>query len=96
MKLRRTLSDVGVLFSIVIMVGVDYMIRLRTDINTQKLDIPQELIPTNHTRTTWLVSPFGNCFKDQIFEWWIPLISFFPAFLIFIILFFEVELIGYF
>ena len=92
--MRRTISDVGVLCSIVIMVSVDYMVRMKTNINTQKLDIPHYLVPTNFSRTSWFVSPLGNNYEDQIFEWWIPLISFFPAFLIFIILFFEVELIG--
>ena len=32
---RRTLSDVGILISIVLMVGVDFLIRFKTDIDIQ-------------------------------------------------------------
>ncbi len=77
------------------MVAVDYSIRSQTQINTQKLDIPGNLLPTHSARLTWLVSPFGsNHSQRHAFAWWIPVGSLLPAFLIFVILFFEVELIG--
>lgn len=96
LKLRRTISDVGLLLTIVTMILVDYLIRVQTKIETQKLDIPDEFMPTYLARTSWFVSPFGNNYgKNQLsFDWWIPICSFLPAFLIFTILFFEVELIG--
>ena len=74
------------------MVLVDYAIRNRTNITTQKLDVPDDLIPTRLNRTEWFVSPFGQ--DIETFQWWIPFLAFVPGLLIFIILFFEVELIG--
>lgn len=60
----------------------------------KKLDIPDHFTPTNLSRKSWFVSPFGTNIEGQEFFWWIPLFAFLPAFLIWIILFFEVELIG--
>ncbi|CAF0838647.1 unnamed protein product, partial [Brachionus calyciflorus] len=87
--IRRTLSDVGILISIILMMAVDYCIRQRTEINTQKLDIPDELTPTKPR--DWFVSPFGI---ESVLPIWVPFLSIVPAFLIFIVLFFEVELTG--
>jgi 1-acyl-sn-glycerol-3-phosphate acyltransferase len=59
----------------------------------KKLDIPQNgFVPTNQNRKTWLVSPFGT--NIDAFAVWIPFAAFFPALLVFIVLFFEVELTG--
>lgn len=71
------------------MMLVDYFIRRRTNINTQKLDIPDELSPTKPR--DWFVSPIG---METQLPVWVPFISIIPAFLIFIVLFFEVELTG--
>ncbi len=52
-------------------------------------------MPTKSTRISWFVSPFGNNFThEQSFTWWIPLVAIFPAILILVIVFFEIELIG--
>lgn len=72
------------------MMAVDYFIRQRTDINTQKLDIPDEIVPTKPR--DWFVSPLGT---ESSLPLWVPFIAIIPAFLIFIVLFFEVELTGY-
>lgn len=61
----------------------------------QKLEIPEELVPTNKLRKSWFVSPFGNNYETyQYFPWWVPLVAIFPASIIFIVLFFEIELIS--
>lgn len=58
----------------------------------KKLDIPDNsLVPTKH-RTNWFVSPFGVNYEK--FPVWVPFASIFPALLIFIVLFFEIELTG--
>lgn len=94
--IRRSLSDVGIILSIICMVLVDYLIREKTHINTQKLIIPDQLVPTHPIRKSWIVSPFGNNFDlNESFPEWIPFAAIFPAFLVFIVLFFEVELTGY-
>jgi hypothetical protein len=56
-------------------------------------------MPTKHR--SWLVSPFGNNYgKNENFEhmfeefYWVPIAALLPAFIIFIVLFFEVELTG--
>lgn len=78
------------------MVFVDYIIQSKTGVITQKLDIPDGLVPTKY-RNSWLVSPLGNNFdgaKSPInnkLPIWVPFVAIFPAFLIFIVLFFEVE-----
>ena len=97
----------GILLTILIMVLLDfYLIRAQTKIQTQKLDIPDNFMPTSTSRVSWIVSPFGGNYKgkneefsgdfqkEAIFAWWIPVFSVMPASLIFVILFFEVELIG--
>lgn len=71
------------------MVCVDYFIRERTHINTQKLDIPDDLSPT--IPRDWFVSPLG---KNNSLPLWVPFITIIPGFLIFIVLFFEIELTG--
>ena len=86
----------GIILSIICMVLVDLFIWKRTQIGTQKLVIPESLVPTHPIRKGWFVSPFGNNFDlDESFPFWIPLAALFPAFLVFIVLFFEVELTGY-
>ena len=91
--IRRTLSDVGILISIVLMVLVDFLIKKKTNIDTQKLEIPENLVPTKNLRVSWFVSPFGNNYENfQYFPWWVPFASIFPASIIFIVLFFEIEL----
>ena len=47
-------------------------------------------------RKNWIISPFGNNYNDQPndFSFWVPIFAIVPASLVFIILFFEVELTG--
>ena len=96
--IRRTLSDVGILVSIVLMVLFNRLIEGSTFVRTDKLEIPVDFYtPTDLARKGWLVSPFGGNFntshsKELEPQYWF--FAIFPAFLIFIVLFFEVEVIG--
>jgi hypothetical protein len=94
-QIRKFISDVGILFTILVMILVDYLVYSATKIQMQRVDIPNKFMPTNSTRTSWFVSPFGNNYThEESLPWWIPLIAIFPAILIFVIVFFEIELIG--
>jgi hypothetical protein len=74
------------------MAAVDSAIKAKTGVETPKLDIPDNTYsPTQH-RTTWFVSPFGTSAKQ--FPLWIIFASILPALLVFIVLFFELELTG--
>ena len=56
------------------------------------------MIPRKFTmRKSWIISPFGNNYHDQSndFSFWVPILAIVPAALVFIILFFEVELTGF-
>lgn len=91
---RRTLSDVGMLISIILMVVVDYFIQDKTGVITEKLIIPDSLVPTKF-REFWLVSPFGHNYNNSNYlPLWVPFAALFPALLVFVVLFFEVELTG--
>lgn len=69
--------------------GIKYLLSIK------KLDIPDDLRPTKPR--SWFVSPFGHNYadSDQELNYWIPLAAILPALVIFIVLFFEVELTGY-
>lgn len=96
--IRRTLSDVGMFVSIVLMVLVDFYIEDKTKVITKKLNIPDDFhTPTDRTRRSWFVSPFGNNFIDDssmVLEPQYWFFSIFPALLVFIVIYFEVEVIG--
>lgn len=88
-RARRTLSDVGMLISIILMVVVDSYINSQTGLNTQKLDLPNNILAPTEYRDEWLVVPWNKNLPI-----WVPFAAFIPALLIFIVLFFEVELTG--
>ncbi len=83
--------------SIVLMVLVDYGIKQLTEIDTKKLDIPDNFDRPTNNRSSWLIHPFGNnvntdnSYAAGLLPFWVPIASIFPALLIFIMLFFEVE-----
>jgi hypothetical protein len=54
------------------------------------------LVPTKTTRTNWFINPFGNVFDETSpsLPIWVPFAASLPAFIIFIVLFFEIELTG--
>ena len=53
------------------------------------------LIPTKPIRISWFVNPMGNNYEAEMaFPIWVPFAAALPAFIIFIVLFFEVELTG--
>lgn len=97
--IRRTLSDVGMFISIILMVFVDNIIETKTGIKTTKLDIPKNFDrPTDQNRLGWFIKPFGNNFAidtNTEIPFYVPLLSIFPALLVFIVLFFEVEVTGF-
>lgn len=97
--IRRALGDFGVPIAIVVMVGVDYMIG---DKCTKKLDVPFGLQTTLPERG-WLINPLMSNLtvtlnNGTILEGarripiWLPFVSFFPAFLLFLLLFIETEI----
>ncbi|CAF0718290.1 unnamed protein product [Brachionus calyciflorus] len=88
-RVRRTLCDVGMLISIILMVIVDSFITSQTGLETQKLDIPNSTFSPTEYRKSWIVSPLGENVPA-----WVPFAATVPALLIFIVLFFEVELTG--
>jgi hypothetical protein len=89
---RRTLSDVGILIAILTMVGIDYYVEKETGLRVEKLDIPNDLIPTkSEVRKNWFVNPLGDLTQMPL---WVPFFASVPGLLIFIVLFFEVELTG--
>lgn len=60
----------------------------------QKLIIPDSLVPTKF-REFWLISPFGHNYNNSNYlPLWVPFAALFPALLVFVVLFFEVELTG--
>src|SRR5690349_12136132 len=83
------------LISIVFMVSIDYIIGSRTGLKTQKLVMPEGLVPSKTDpdyRIGWFVSMFGS--YRRTFPLWTPFAAIVPASLIFIVMFFEQELIG--
>lgn len=53
------------------------------------------LIPSKSIRSSWFVNPMGNNYESEIqLPIWVPFAAVLPAFIIFIVLFFEVELTG--
>ena len=86
--------------SIVLMVVVDYLIKQLTEIDTKKLDIPDNFDRPTDNRSSWLIHPFGNNFNTdnshaaKLLPFWVPFASILPALLVFIVLFFEVEVTG--
>ena len=61
----------------------------------KKVDIPDTLTPTKAAlrNNTWFVSPLGSLTYTPL-PLWVPFAAALPAFLIFIVLFMEVELTG--
>ncbi|XP_048237893.1 anion exchange protein 2-like isoform X2 [Haliotis rufescens] len=83
---RRALGDFGILIALFAMVLTDYCVK---DTYTQKLDIQDSLSPTSKKRYGWFVNPMGS--KKSI-EVWMVFAAIIPAFLIFILLFMEIQL----
>ncbi|XP_046565227.1 anion exchange protein 2-like [Haliotis rubra] len=83
---RRALGDFGILIALVLMVLLDYSLQ---DTYTQKLEIQDSLSPTSKKRYGWFVNPMGS--KNNM-EVWMVFAAIIPAFLIFILLFMEIQL----
>lgn len=84
--------------SIVLMVLVDFIIKDQTGIVTNKLDIPDNFDRPSDNRQSWFIRPLGNNFNNNnangYLPLWVPFLSIFPALLVFIVLYFEVEVTG--
>ncbi|CAF1403791.1 unnamed protein product, partial [Didymodactylos carnosus] len=87
---RRTLSDFGMSIALVCMVLVDHLITKSAGgySLTQKISVPDSIRPSDKERgNSWLISPFR-----KLLPFWVYFASSFPAVLICVVLFFEVEL----
>ncbi|KAK6165534.1 hypothetical protein SNE40_022447 [Patella caerulea] len=84
---RRALGDFGILLAILSMVLLDYLV---TDqVYTQKLQIGSPFVPTSPKKRGWFINPLGM--KKPV-EVWMIFGAIIPAFLIFILLFMEIQL----
>ncbi|XP_041374597.1 anion exchange protein 2-like isoform X2 [Gigantopelta aegis] len=83
---RRALGDFGILIAIVAMVLLDYLLK---HTYTQKLEVPDNLSPTSPNKRGWFINPMG---MNKPMEIWIIFAAIIPAFLIFILLFMEVQI----
>ncbi|XP_025113828.1 band 3 anion transport protein-like isoform X2 [Pomacea canaliculata] len=85
-SVRRALGDFGVLIALLCMSLLDYLIK---DTYTQKLAVPSSITPTLPQERSWFINPMGM--RKQI-EVWVVFATIIPAFLIFILLFMEVQI----
>ncbi|XP_066263359.1 band 3 anion transport protein-like isoform X2 [Branchiostoma lanceolatum] len=83
---RRGLGDFGLLIAIVVMVCIDFFFQ---DVYTQKLEVPDGFTPTDPKLRTWLINPMG---KDKTIQTWAIFAAVIPAFLVFILLFIEIQI----
>ncbi|RUS84579.1 hypothetical protein EGW08_007674 [Elysia chlorotica] len=79
---RRMMSDFGVLIAIVIVVGVD----IALDIKTPKLEVPAKFSPTRGDRS-WLISPVSD--KNP---WYLSIAAVLPALLATILIFMDQQI----
>ncbi|KAK3791314.1 hypothetical protein RRG08_012501 [Elysia crispata] len=79
---RNILGDFAVLIAIVLMVGIDAILGLRTP----KLTVPDEFKPTNSERD-WVVDPIGGSNP-----WWLMLAAGIPALLATILIFMDQQI----
>ncbi|KAM4677450.1 anion exchange protein 4 [Discoglossus pictus] len=79
--IRKLIGDFSVILTILVFCGVDFICGL----DTPKLIVPNEIKPTNPTRS-WFVFPFGEN------PWWICLVSGIPAILITILIFMDQQI----
>ncbi|XP_071150027.1 electrogenic sodium bicarbonate cotransporter 1-like [Mytilus edulis] len=79
---RRTISDFGVLLSIISMVVVDALV----GVPTQKLSVPAEFKPSNAARG-WFINPWSD--KNP---WWLILVAAIPALLTTILIFMDQQI----
>ncbi|KAM6900075.1 sodium bicarbonate cotransporter 3-like isoform 2-T2 [Xenentodon cancila] len=80
-KVRSTISDFAVFITIMIMVGVDYLM----GIPTPKLNVPDRFEPTSKNRG-WLMDPLGGN------PWWTLLVAALPALLCTILIFMDQQI----
>ncbi|XP_034560297.1 sodium bicarbonate cotransporter 3-like isoform X3 [Notolabrus celidotus] len=80
-KVRSTISDFAVFITIMIMVGVDYLM----GIPSPKLDVPDRFEPTSKNRG-WLIGPLGSN------PWWTLLVAALPALLCTILIFMDQQI----
>ncbi|ESP03217.1 hypothetical protein LOTGIDRAFT_137764, partial [Lottia gigantea] len=86
-SVRRALGDFGILLAILSMAVLDYLVR--DDVYTQKLKIGSPFVPTLPHKRGWLINPMSPKVMQKV---WIIPAAIIPAFLIFILLFMEIQL----
>ncbi|CAF4085564.1 unnamed protein product [Rotaria sordida] len=87
---RQTLSDFGMTIALIGMVLFDMLMTKNAGGHslTQKITVPNSIRPSDRERgNTWLISPL----RERL-PFWVYFASSFPAILISVVLFFEVEL----
>ena len=82
MIIRSVLRDIGVMFAISLMVGVD----LIANVGTPKLMVPNQFQPSNPSRG-WIINPFSA--RNPPWTWQVALI---PALLVAILIFLNQQL----
>ncbi|XP_072047600.1 band 3 anion transport protein-like isoform X2 [Amphiura filiformis] len=85
---RKTLGDFGIPIAIFVMVLLDIAI---TTVYTQKLDVPNGLVPTDQCKRGWIVNPLGMAKPMQVY-WMFAAVL--PALLAFILMFMETLITG--
>ncbi|CAF0993071.1 unnamed protein product [Adineta ricciae] len=87
---RQTLSDFGMTIALIFMVLFDMLVTKSAGGHslTQKITVPDSIRPSDRERgDTWFISP-----TQKSLPFWLYFASSFPAILISVVLFFEVEL----
>ncbi|CAK9305081.1 unnamed protein product [Gordionus sp. m RMFG-2023] len=82
MKVRYTISDFSVLFTVLIMIGLDFYYGLATP----KLLVPSNFRPTSPLRKGWFINPLSEN------PWWTSLVTVFPALLATILIFMDQQI----
>ncbi|KAK7501372.1 hypothetical protein BaRGS_00007497 [Batillaria attramentaria] len=85
-SVRRALGDFGVLIALLTMSVLDYLMK---DTYTKKLSIQDSFSPTSPGKRDWFINPMG---VKKPMEIWVIFAAIIPAFLIFTLLFLEVQI----
>ncbi|XP_045178526.2 electrogenic sodium bicarbonate cotransporter 1-like isoform X5 [Mercenaria mercenaria] len=80
---RQMVSDFAVLLSIVIMVGIDVLVGIKTP----KLEVPAKFQPTRYQDRGWFINPISE--KNP---WWTAIAAVIPAFLALVLIFMDQQI----
>ncbi|KAL4217260.1 Sodium bicarbonate cotransporter 3 [Mactra antiquata] len=80
---RQIFSDFAVLISIVVMVGLDLLIGIKTP----KLEVPEKFQPTRYQDRGWFINPVS-----PLNPWWTAIAAVIPAFLALVLIFMDQQI----